>query len=320
MALRTPGSAGLTHGHGSRWRQGLPRAWPPWQWSARRRALLAVAAVLAACALTVAGCTFSPAPGAPSGPTGGPPTSLAPPTVSTATTSSTTSTVRPTTTSTVGTTTTSQVVTGDPDAIAKQLKPSVVGITAVIATTKTSRTESVGTGVVFGTDGSIAFIVTNDHVIAREDGSASKQISVRLPSGSVVSAVVVGRDPDSDLAVLRVKSRRVEAAVFRTDLSGLAVGDWVVAIGNAKVLEEPVTSGRVTALYSNVDYPGLPSVRAVIESSVSLDPGNSGGPLLDAQGRVVGINTGELRDEPGAVSLPADFVVEVVTRLLAGAG
>lgn len=282
--------------------------------------LLGLAVALVLCAALVGGCIFSPAPDGSSGPTTGPPTSLAPPISSSATTLPTTSTVRVTTTSTASTTTTAQVVTGDPGAIAKQMKPSVVGITAVISSTKTSRIESVGTGVVYSVDGSVALIVTNNHVITREDGSASKQISVRLPSGSVVSAAVVGRDPTSDLAVLRVKSRRVEAAVFRTDLSALAVGDWVVAIGNAKVLQDPVTSGNVTALYDKVDYPGLPSVTAVIESSVSLDPGNSGGPLVDAQGRVVGINTGELRGEQGAVSLPADFVVEVVTRLLDSAG
>jgi S1-C subfamily serine protease len=279
----------------------------------RPSALLALVICLGmACALSP-GCALSPA--------AGPESSRAPSTA--VATSSSPATIAPTTTIPRSTTTSAAVTTttlepaGDPEAIAQELERSVVGVMAVIESTKTKTVESIGTGVVYSSDGSVALIITNNHVVEREDGSASKRIRVRLPSGSVVSATLVGRDPSRDIAVLRVKSRRLIPAVFRTDLSELAVGDWVVAIGNSQVLEHPVTSGRVTAYRMNVEYPGLSGVHAVIESSVDLDQGNSGGPLVDSQARVIGINTGEYEKEQGALSLPADLVVEVVESLLA---
>ncbi len=242
-----------------------------------------------------------------------------PPTFAVSSTTTTTVIARPSTTSTLATTTTvrRQAVPGDPQAVAAQLQKSVVGVTALVRSTKTERLQSVGTGVVIKAEGGVALIVTNDHVIAREDGSAAKQISVRLPSGSTVSATLVGRDPDTDIALLRVRARKVEAAPFRPDLSTVAVGDWVVAIGNRKILKEPVTTGYVTALLKGVDVRGLPGVYAVIESTVPLAHGNSGGPLVDVDGWVIGINTGQLEGEGLALTLPCDLVLEVVARLLA---
>lgn len=235
--------------------------------------------------------------------------------VTTSTSSTTSSTLRPTTT-------TSAVVhatTGDPKAIAKKLKPSVVGITAVTATTATMIYQSIGTGVIYSATASYAYIITNNHVIERDDGKPAKRIKVTLPSGSTVSATLVGRDATTDIAVLRVKARKLTPAVFRTDLSQLIHGDFVVAVGNAKVLKHPVTSGNVTAILKNIDYPGLSGVHEVIESTAPLDHGNSGGPLADVEARVVGINMAELLDLEGGISLPADLVVQVAKRLIAAA-
>ncbi len=241
-----------------------------------------------------------------------------PPTIAVSSSSTTTVIARPTTTSTLATTTTirRQAVPGDPQAIAAKLQKSVVGVTALVLSTKTQRLQSVGTGVVVKAEDGVALIVTNDHVIAREDGSAAKQITVRLPSGSTVSATLVGRDPNTDVALLRVRSRKVEAATFRPDLSTVAVGDWVVAIGNRKILKQPVTTGHITALLQGVEVRGLPGVDAVIESTVPLAHGNSGGPLVDVDGWVIGINTGQLEGEGLALTLPCDLVWEVVARLL----
>ena len=235
--------------------------------------------------------------------------------VTTSTSSTTSSTLRPTTT-------TSAVVhatTGDPKAIAKKLKPSVVGITAVTATTATMIYQSIGAGVIYSATASYAYIITNNHVIERDDGKPAKRIKVTLPSGSTVSATLVGRDATTDIAVLRVKARKLTPAVFRTDLSQLIHGDFVVAVGNAKVLKHPVTSGNVTAILKNIDYPGLSGVHEVIESTAPLDHGNSGGPLADVEARVVGINMAELLDGEGGISLPADLVVQVAKRLIAAA-
>ena len=95
--------------------------------------------------------------------------------------------------------------TGDPKAVAKKLKPSVVGVTAVVATTKTQIFQSIGTGVVYSATTSYGYIITNNHVIIRDDGTPAKRIRVTLPSGSSVSATLVGRDPTTDIAVLKVK-------------------------------------------------------------------------------------------------------------------
>lgn len=228
----------------------------------------------------------------------------------------TSTTIRPSTTSTTGE---EHPTTGDAKAIASTFKPSVVLVTAVAETNSTGYFELEGTGVVYRTSGSYAYIVTNNHVIERHDGKASKRIRVTLPSGSRVTATLIGRDPTCDLAVLRVKSKRVTAAIFRTDLSELETDDFVVAIGKPKQLKNPVVSGNVIGLYTNIVYPdpALTGIDEVIESTAPLVSGFSGGPLLDHKGRVVGINMAKFLDEPGGISLPADFVVEVVDRLLA---
>ena len=232
----------------------------------------------------------------------------------TSSSSSTTSTTRRATTTT--TIAAVRATTGDPKAIAKTLKPSVVGIAAVTRTTATMIYESIGTGVIYSATASSAYIITNNHVIERDDGNAAKRIKVTLPSGSTVSATLVGRDPSVDLAVLKVKARKLTPAVFRTDLSELSHGDFVVAIGNGKVLKQPITSGNIIAILKNIDYPGLSGVNRVIESSVPLDHGNSGGPLADIDSKVVGINMAELLDGEGGISLPADMVVQVAKRLI----
>jgi serine protease Do len=192
---------------------------------------------------------------------------------------------------------------------------------AVVETDATGYVESDGTGVVFQTSGSYAYIVTNNHVIERTDGKASTRIKVTLPSGSTVTGTLIGRDPSRDLAVLRVKSKRVTPAVFLTDLSGLRKGDFVVAIGKPKQLEHPVVSGTFVVIG---DYhkmilnpaPELTEVGDVIRVTAPVVKGFSGGPLLDYKGRVIGINMGMFEDVPGGVALPADFVLDVLDRLM----
>ena len=210
---------------------------------------------------------------------------------------------------------------GNAKTIAARVKSSVVLVTAVAETNTTGYFELEGTGVVYEQSGSYAYIVTNNHVIERDDGSVSKRIRVTLPSGSTVTATLIGRDTTTDLAVLRVKSRRVVPAVFRTDLSQLRVDDFVVAIGKPKQLKQPIVSGNVIDFYKSVNYPDpvLTGIHEIIESTAPLEHGYSGGPLLDYESRVIGINMAKFVDEPGGITLPADLVVRVVKELMAAA-
>ncbi len=230
---------------------------------------------------------------------------------------------RSTTTVSESTSTTSgeaHPTTGDAKAIAAGFKSSVVLVTAIAETNATGYFQLQGTGVVFEQSGSYAYIVTNNHVIERTDGKASTRIRVTLPSGSTVTGTLIGRDSSCDLAVLRVKSKRVVAATFRTDLSELREGDFVVAIGKPKMLKHPVVSGNVIRMgpasqIVQLDET-LSGIEDVIDSSAPVVEGFSGGPLLDYKGRVIGINMAKLVDHPGDISLPADFVMEVAQRLL----
>ncbi len=220
--------------------------------------------------------------------------------------------LRPTKTSTTAV----HLTSGSAATVARKLKPSVVGVTAVLSQSRTETVEAVGTGVIYSATG---LIITANHVITGESTTPAKRLTVTLPSGSVVAATLVGRDPTTDIAVLRVRTRGLHPALFRTDLSGLAPGDFVVALGNVKVLAHPVTSGHVTAFLHDVKYEGLSGVHETIESSAPLAHGNSGGPLVDAEGRVVGLNVAELLGTKTGVTLPADLVIKVVRRLI-GAG
>ncbi len=174
--------------------------------------------------------------------------------------------------STTSTTSEEHPTTGDAKAIAAEFKPSVVLVTAVAETNTTGYFELEGTGVVYKTSGSYAYIVTNNHVIEGNDGKASKRIRVTLPSGSRVTATLIGRDPTCDLAVLRVKSKKVTAASFQTDLSELRKDDFVVAIGKPKQLKNPVVSGNIIGLFRNIEYPDpkLTGIYEVIESTAPL--------------------------------------------------
>ena len=192
----------------------------------------------------------------------------------------------------------------------------MVGVNAILSQSRTETVEAVGTGVIYSVTG---LIITANHVVTGESATPSKHLTVTLPSGSVVTATVVGRDPATDIAVLRVKAQGLHPALFRTDLSGLGPGEFVVALGNVKILEHPVTSGYVTALLHDAKYDSLAGVHDAIESTVSLAPGNSGGPLADAEGRVVGLNVAELTGQKIGVTVPADLVISVVKRLI-GAG
>lgn len=147
--------------------------------------------------------------------------------------------------------------------------------------------ESIGSGFVIAADG---YILTNEHVVTDipDDG-----VSVTLADSSALPARVVGRDTESDLAVLKVDRSGLSAVEFG-DSDAVAVGDPVLAVGSPLALSGTVTYGIVSALDRTVetgDPGGSPRYYAAIQTDAAVNRGNSGGPLFDAAGRVIGINS-----------------------------
>ncbi|MES1188365.1 MAG: trypsin-like peptidase domain-containing protein [Myxococcales bacterium] len=140
-----------------------------------------------------------------------------------------------------------------------------------------------GTGVVIAGDG---YVLTNSHVVHGEP----RGTKVRLPTGEELAAELVGDDPESDLAVLRVSSAPL-APLALHESRRLRVGQLVVAIGNPLRFEGSVTLGVVSALERALPGPRGVLFEGLVQTDAAINPGNSGGPLLDASGAVVGINT-----------------------------
>ena len=169
--------------------------------------------------------------------------------------------------------------------------------------------QSLGSGFVWSSDG---IIVTNNHVV-----EGASKITVNLQDGSQHTAKLVGVDPDSDVAVLRVDSRNLPAAPIGTS-SDLMIGESVIAVGNPFGLSGTVTTGVVSALGRSV--PSKEEGRTFtdfIQTDASINPGNSGGPLLNIEGKVIGINTAIIAQAQGiGFAIPVDRAKKVVQDLL----
>jgi serine protease Do len=147
--------------------------------------------------------------------------------------------------------------------------------------------ESAGSGVIIDEDG---YIVTNNHVV--ED---STSITVSLTDGRAFDATLVGTDPSTDLAVIKIDGDNLPTASFGNS-SALRIGDWVVAIGNALALEggPTVTVGVVSAMGRTIQVDSDTTLYDLIQTDAAINPGNSGGPLINLQGEVIGINTAKI--------------------------
>jgi putative serine protease PepD len=170
-----------------------------------------------------------------------------------------------------------------------------------------------GSGWVYDSAG---HIVTNDHVV---DGAQS--ISVRFWNGKSYSATVVGTDKSTDLAVIKVDAPSSLLHPLQVgDSSAVQVGDGVVAIGSPFGLEETVTSGIVSALHRAITAPNNFTINDSIQTDAAINHGNSGGPLLNAQGQVIGVNAQIKSDSGGnegvGFSIPSNTVRSIASQLI----
>ena len=154
-------------------------------------------------------------------------------------------------------------------------------------------------------------VLTNNHVVEH-----AKEITVALSDGRKLPAKVLGRDPKTDLAVLKIDSKEPLPVVQLGDSDGLSVGDWVVAIGNPFGLDNTVTAGIVSAKGRAI---GQGPYDHFIQTDASINPGNSGGPLFDEHGNVVGINTAIFSQSGGNIgigfAIPINMAKELVPEL-----
>ena len=187
----------------------------------------------------------------------------------------------------------------------ERVGPAVAHIASFAADGKP---RGMGSGVVFTPDG---YLLTNDHVVA---GAARLRAS--LPDGRQTEAEPVGHDPATDLAVLRLAAGGLPFAELGSS-ARLRVGQLVVAIGNPLGFQATVTAGIVSALGRTLRSPSGRLIDSVIQTDAPLNPGNSGGPLVDGQGRVVGINTAMIGAAQGiCFAIGIDTAADVAARIL----
>jgi serine protease Do len=183
--------------------------------------------------------------------------------------------------------------------------------------TVTQRGGSLGSGFIISADG---FIVTNNHVVApARDDAVVEAITVTLNDGTQYPAELVGRDIASDLAVLRVRPRAALPFVRFGDSRQTRVGDWVIAIGNPFNLGGTVTAGIVSALHRNLN---AGQYDRYLQTDAPINSGNSGGPMFDLNGNVIGINTALISPTGGNVgigfAIPAEQARPIVETLMRG--
>jgi S1-C subfamily serine protease len=187
----------------------------------------------------------------------------------------------------------------------ERVGPAVTHIAALDAE---SRSRGIGSGVVFTPDG---YLLTNNHVVA-----GATRLVASMPDGHQIEAKPVGYDPATDLAVLRLAAGGLPFAEFGSSAK-LRVGQLVVAIGNPLGFQATVTAGIVSALGRSLRSPSGRLIDSVIQTDAPLNPGNSGGPLVDGNGRVVGINTAMIGAAQGiCFAIGIDTAADVAARIM----
>jgi Do/DeqQ family serine protease len=168
------------------------------------------------------------------------------------------------------------------------------------------RESGLGSGVIVSPDG---YVLTNNHVIETADS-----IEIALNDGRKFAAKLIGRDPETDLAVLRIESNGVLPAITFSGSDSLAVGDVVLAIGNPFGVGQTVTMGIVSALGRS--QLGINTFENYIQTDAAINPGNSGGALVDSAGHLVGINTAIYSRSGGSLGIGFAIPVSIARNVL----
>jgi len=193
--------------------------------------------------------------------------------------------------------------------VVEEVGPTVVSVATAGGRSRFGGEEgAAGSGVIFTPDG---FILTNDHVV-----EGAREITVTLTDGRSTAADLVGTDPDTDLAVIRVVGETLPSARFG-DSDALRVGQLAIAIGNPFGFQNTVSTGVVSALGRSLRGRHGRLIEGVIQTDVSLNPGNSGGPLVDSGGTVIGVNTAMIQNAQGlSFAVPVNTARYVVSELV----
>ena len=170
---------------------------------------------------------------------------------------------------------------------------------------KDFKQKGLGTGFIIDREG---FILTNNHVVENAD-----EIKVKMSDEREFSARAIGRDPKTDLALIKILSEKPLSPLPLGDSDRLEVGDWVVAIGNPFGLGNTVTAGIVSAKYRQI---GAGAYDSFIQTDASINPGNSGGPLLNAAGEVIGINSAIFSQSGGSIGIGFAIPINMAKELL----
>ena len=182
---------------------------------------------------------------------------------------------------------------------------------------QTREPQSLGSGFIVAADG---YVVTNSHVVTAEGKGEVESISVTLPNGDDYPAKLVGRDAASDLAVLKITTPKPLPFVKFGDSRNARVGDWVIAIGNPFGLGGTVTAGIISAVYRNTGTGS--AYDRYLQTDAAINRGNSGGPMFDMKGQVIGINNAIFSPNGGSIgigfAIPADIAAPIVERLMKG--
>jgi len=196
--------------------------------------------------------------------------------------------------------------------VAQRVAPAVVNIT-----TKTLAydfffqpvpQEGLGSGVIIKKEG---YILTNYHVVER-----AESITVNLADGRKVKGKVVGGDPNSDLAVLKIEGNNLPAALLG-DSNRIKVGQLAVAIGNPFGLQQTVTSGVISAVGRSISEGSGRVLDNLLQTDASINPGNSGGPLVNSRGQIIGINTAIISEAQGiGFAIPINTAKSVAQQLI----
>lgn len=197
-----------------------------------------------------------------------------------------------------------------------QVKDSVVHITS-----RTSErdlfmriipVEGTGTGVIISQEG---YILTNNHVVGD-----SEYLKVALSTGEEIEAEIVGVDPNTDLAIIKIDPPKTMTIAKLGDSSKIGPGQMAIAIGNPYKLDNTVTVGVISAVNRTLTVGGSYRIKGVIQTDAAINPGNSGGPLLNSEGEVIGINTAIITTTEGfqgiGFAIPINTAKEVSSELI----